>query len=100
VGALHVLAVLLLFECTAGIAFLRGYNGAPGTSRTCGQRFRKALLYPLSYEGQSREALTLYFASHLDASSEVHSTEAQVLGRVLHGPSRASVQEREGPDRT
>ena len=25
--------------------------GAPGTTRTCDLRFRKALLYPLSYEG-------------------------------------------------
>src|SRR5580658_2367465 len=28
---------------------------APGKSRTCGQRFRKALLYPLSYGGVRRE---------------------------------------------
>lgn len=25
--------------------------GAPGRIRTCGSRFRKPLLYPLSYEG-------------------------------------------------
>jgi integrase len=29
----------------------RGNTGAPGKSRTCGQRFRKALLCPLSYGG-------------------------------------------------
>jgi hypothetical protein len=27
------------------------FCSAPGTSRTCDQRFRKALLYPLSYGG-------------------------------------------------
>ena len=28
-------------------------SGAPGRTRTCGTRFRKPLLYPLSYEGAS-----------------------------------------------
>jgi hypothetical protein len=28
-----------------------GYLGAPGRIRTCDTRFRKPLLYPLSYEG-------------------------------------------------
>src|SRR4051812_33901724 len=31
-----------------------GDRGAPGRIRTCGTRFRKPLLYPLSYEGSSR----------------------------------------------
>ncbi len=30
---------------------LAGHKGAPGRNRTCGTRFRKPLLYPLSYEG-------------------------------------------------
>ena len=28
-------------------------NGAPGRTRTCGTRFRKPVLCPLSYEGHS-----------------------------------------------
>lgn len=41
-------------------ALLRGIvrhtedNGALGRNRTCDQEIRKLLLYPLSYEGQSR----------------------------------------------
>ena len=38
-------------------------SGAPGKSRTCGQRFRKALLYPLSYEGGKNGARKLSHAS-------------------------------------
>src|SRR5580692_12614855 len=34
-----------------GNGLARQGNSAPGKSRTCGQRFRKALLYPLSYGG-------------------------------------------------
>jgi hypothetical protein len=30
---------------------LRFLLGAPGRNRTCDSRFRKPLLYPLSYEG-------------------------------------------------
>jgi hypothetical protein len=33
---------------------LTGLLGAPGTIRTCDTRFRKPLLYPLSYGGQER----------------------------------------------
>jgi hypothetical protein len=29
------------------------FSGAPGRNRTCDTRFRKPLLYPLSYEGAS-----------------------------------------------
>ena len=32
-------------------ADLRKYGGAPGRIRTCDTRFRRAVLYPLSYEG-------------------------------------------------
>ena len=28
------------------------YDGAPGRIRTCDTRFRRAVLYPLSYEGE------------------------------------------------
>ena len=31
--------------------FYQFKQGAPGRIRTCGTRFRKPLLYPLSYEG-------------------------------------------------
>jgi hypothetical protein len=31
--------------------FLRASGGAPGRIRTCDTRFRKPMLYPLSYEG-------------------------------------------------
>jgi hypothetical protein len=31
--------------------------GAPGRIRTCDTRFRKPLLYPLSYEGSTRPTL-------------------------------------------
>jgi hypothetical protein len=33
---------------------LRKLLGAPGRNRTCDTRFRKPLLYPLSYEGWER----------------------------------------------
>ena len=33
---------------------LRHHNSAPGRNRTSGTRFRKPLLYPLSYEGRRR----------------------------------------------
>ena len=39
----------------AGLArklLLASGRGAPGKNRTCDQRFRKPLLYPLSYGGQ------------------------------------------------
>ena len=32
-------------------AILRDQRGAPGKIRTCDTRFRKPMLYPLSYEG-------------------------------------------------
>ncbi len=31
-------------------------SGAPGRNRTCDKRFRKPLLYPLSYEGGRDES--------------------------------------------
>ena len=31
-------------------------NGAPDRTRTCGTRFRKPLLYPLSYRGLKRDS--------------------------------------------
>ena len=37
-------------------------DGAPDRTRTCGTRFRKPLLYPLSYRGlkQNRPAIILF----------------------------------------
>ena len=34
------------------LADLRKCGGAPGKIRTCDTRFRRAVLYPLSYEGE------------------------------------------------
>jgi hypothetical protein len=42
---------LLFAQVTAGFSLVD--LGAPGRIRTCGTRFRKPLLYPLSYEGLS-----------------------------------------------
>jgi hypothetical protein len=44
--------------------------GAPGRNRTCGTRFRKPLLYPLSYRGvtyasPSRERAVVRAAAHV-----------------------------------
>ena len=33
----------------------RSEDGAPDRTRTCGTRFRKPLLYPLSYRGLKRD---------------------------------------------
>ena len=33
-------------------------DGAPGMNRTCDTRFRKPVLYPLSYEGKENNALS------------------------------------------
>jgi hypothetical protein len=40
-------------QMISGGAFLQVVVGAPGRNRTCDLRFRKPLLYPLSYEGAS-----------------------------------------------
>ena len=42
--------------CTFGAVYLR----APGRIRTCDTRFRRAVLYPLSYEGARSD----YRAAH------------------------------------
>ena len=44
-----------------GVEFGRK-DGAPDRTRTCGTRFRKPLLYPLSYRGlkQNRPAIILF----------------------------------------
>ena len=38
-------------DCPVGHSRRGPYAGAPGTTRTCDLRFRKPLLYPLSYGG-------------------------------------------------
>ena len=43
------------------------YMSAPGRIRTCDTGFRRAVLYPLSYEGVTRSELTG------SSSSEPHS---------------------------
>ena len=34
-------------------------NGAPDRTRTCGTRFRKPLLYPLSYRGVKSDSIVM-----------------------------------------
>ena len=41
-------------QCRSG-AVLADLEGAPGRIRTCDTRFRKPLLYPLSYEGAASQ---------------------------------------------
>jgi hypothetical protein len=62
-----------LLSTKEGSAFF----GAPGTIRTCDTRFRKPLLYPLSYGGQERA---------------VHSPTGctELAAAVIVGPLRAS----------
>ena len=44
----------MLKRCWSG-GILTARGGAPGRNRTCDTRFRKPLLYPLSYEGASAQ---------------------------------------------
>ena len=44
-----------------------GNAGAPGRIRTCDTGFRRAVLYPLSYEGGTRSELTEPFAQRSSA---------------------------------
>ena len=48
---LHTLADRIPCVLPAHEAFLLDLRGAPGRIRTCDTRFRKPMLYPLSYEG-------------------------------------------------
>ena len=49
---------------------LRKWVGAPGRIRTCDTRFRRAVLYPLSYEGGT------WLASALSVSLKPRAMEA------------------------
>ena len=53
------------------------FSGALGRNRTCDLRFRKPLLYPLSYEGNLLELMALRSLSRLLA--RLHATEVPRL---------------------
>ena len=56
---------------------LRKWVGAPGRIRTCDTRFRRAVLYPLSYEGGTAPAIVsgdsaaVRIAPHTRGSADV-----------------------------
>jgi hypothetical protein len=68
----------------------RSHIGAPGRTRTCGSRFRKPLLYPLSYGGvdgsgsgpslvgsQYGERRRPSYPARLGTTAEMHGTSVQ-----------------------
>jgi site-specific DNA recombinase len=54
--------------------------GAPGRIRTCDTRFRKPMLYPLSYEGRPTKALV---RGHEIVAESFHGSHLIILGRGL-----------------
>ena len=79
----------------------RHHTSAPGRNRTCDTRFRKPLLYPLSYEGgglqETRQETPVRAASSLPR--HLRSCERAVergSGRLQSGGSGSSACERRG----
>jgi hypothetical protein len=73
---------------TSGVPNRRKSN-APGRNRTCDQRFRKPLLYPLSYEGGNCSIGLAARLSELGECRRGHAALApvQLTGRqasILH----------------
>ena len=71
-------------------------NGAPGRIRTCDTRFRRAVLYPLSYEGGRAELTGRQPAprrSHLAGSAGEHKALSRYL---VVGQMRGSKRDRAG----
>src|SRR5947207_9499451 len=66
----------------------RHHTGAPGRNRTCDTRFRKPLLYPLSYEGEGWRNDGGKLAVRPPASRN----EVQVQGQVQIPSSRTAEQ--------
>jgi hypothetical protein len=55
-------------------------NGAPGRIRTCDTGFRRAVLYPLSYEGMTRSELTERCSSNFQRSSAITFANTSACG--------------------
>lgn len=68
----------------AKLAILESESGTPGRTRTCDTRFRKPLLYPLSYRGLPQfspiYALPRYSLSLLDKIYGLVITMQSILG--------------------
>ena len=84
--------------CDRERRFRRSRCGAPGRIRTCGTRFRRAVLYPLSYEGVRRAYLGLPSSSLPPSTcwgtSGAHTAESN---RSARSSSRPGTGGRRGP---
>ena len=67
-----------------------GNEGAPGRIRTCDTGFRRAVLYPLSYEGGRAELTGMGYAATRSPQLRDHLPEG-VKVVVLHGEACQSV---------
>lgn len=64
--------------------------GAPGRIRTCDTRFRRAVLYPLSYEGGALRE------TWMNTVRDVHPVQARIWDRHEDGPRQGSGWRRGG----
>ena len=83
-------------------------TSAPGRNRTCDTRFRKPLLYPLSYEGATRQCTDLQVlvaprfvrggpggsGTVVRAGGAVGGAQRLTCGRVRGGPAPPWIRER------
>ena len=75
-------------------AWLSMRGGAPGRIRTCDTRFRKPVLYPLSYEGVARDRNGLASASIVAQGAGVEFRRTKDTCRPLRDSSTASTTRR------